>query len=76
MAKRKVPAPSSFAGREQSQLKSFLYKMFENGCSPEEALQTLRCRFDAEDFARARALSVKIDASAAVKDLRGPRGKG
>jgi len=74
MGNRKTPASTVFGGREQSHLKQFLFKLFEDGCPPEEALQAMRNRFDAEDFARARAMGPKLDGSAS-KDARGPRGK-
>lgn len=75
MGKRRSSIPSSIAGREQTHLKQFLFRLFEDGCPPEEALQTLRKRFDAEDFARVRETAAKLDLPAS-KDMRGPRGKG
>jgi len=75
MGNRRGSAPAKFYGKEQSQLKQFLFRLFEDGCPPEEALQAVRSRFDADDLLRARAMSARSEASTA-KDVRGPRGKG
>ena len=74
MGKRKSSVPTDFAGREQTNLKQFLLKLFEDGYPAEDALHALRNRFDADDFAKARAVGTKSDAAYA-KDIRGPRGK-
>ena len=66
---------SSFAGREQTHLRQFLFKLFEDGCPPDEALHSLRRRFDAQDILKMREMVAKLDAPAS-KDIRGPRGKG
>lgn len=63
-----------FTGREQSHLRQFILKLFDDGRSPDEAMQALRSRFDTADFARTRAARPKRDA-VEFKDLRGPRGK-
>jgi hypothetical protein len=75
MGKRKGSLPATIAGREQTHLKQFLLRLFEDGCPPDEALQKLRTRFDSKDFARVREAAAKLDATA-PKDIRGPRGKG
>jgi hypothetical protein len=74
MGKHKGSIPRVFIGREQSNLKPFLVKLFEDGCPPEQALQALRGGFDAQDFARVRAVTAKTDAPL-TRDVRGPRGK-
>ena len=75
MGKRTDTKASTFAGREQTNLKQFLFRLYEDGCPPEEALRALRTRFDAQDFARAREIAAKPEAPA-PRDVRGPRGKG
>ncbi len=74
MGRRKGSVPTAFAGREQTHLKTFLFKLYNDGCPPEEALRALRSRFDVDDFARARVSTAKV-ARLAASNAGDPRSK-
>jgi hypothetical protein len=74
MAKRYDMTNKSFLGKEQSNIRQFLLRLFEENRTSEDALSELRNKFDAEDFVRVRELWARINASS-LKEVRGPRGK-
>lgn len=74
MGKRPATFPTRFPAKEQSNVRQFVYKLFEDNCSPEEALAALKSKFDAEDFARVRDLWGRLNPSD-PKEARGPRSK-
>lgn len=72
MGRRSDKAPTWLLAKEQSNVRQFVFKLFEENCSPEEALAALRSKFDSEDFARVRELWGNLNSSAS-KEARGPR---
>ena len=74
MGKRYDTFQARFPAKEQSNIRQFVLKLFEENCSPEEALAALRGKFDAEDFSRVRELWGKLNSSSS-KEARGPRSK-
>ena len=74
MARRNDTSRARFPAKEQANIRQFVLKLFEENCSPEDALAALRSKFDAEDFARVRELWGKLNSSTS-KETRGPRTK-
>jgi hypothetical protein len=74
MGKRNEISPTRFPAKEQSDVRAFVRKLFEDNCPAEDAVAELRSKFDAEDFVRVRELWGKLSGSAS-KEARGPRSK-
>ena len=74
MGKRSAYAPTRITAKEQSNVRQFVYNLFEENYSPDEALAVLKSKFDAEDFAKVREIWGKLN-SAQSKEARGPRNK-
>ena len=74
MGKRTQLPETYFPPKEQSNVRQFIYRLFEDNCTPEEALTALKRRFDTKDFSKAREQFSRVESSEA-KGSRGPRSK-